>query len=60
MVLKRISREFKFDNLFGVEMSISLFNQIGTDNIGITVCEMDTFQHVYLIDRKKLIEFIYS
>ena len=60
MVLKHISREFRFDRIFGVEIAMSMFNQNGTDNIGITVCEMDTFQYVYLFDRGKLLDFIYS
>ena len=58
--LEHISRRFVFDKFFPVEFAINMFQQNRTNNIGITVTEMDSFQYVYLVNKDRLMEFIYS
>lgn len=43
-------------------MSISMFYLNGTNEqkIGITVCEDDCFQYVYVVDKEKLVNFIFE
>lgn len=57
----KVSSEFRFDNVCIVEMAMSIFQQNDRPSmLGITVCENDTFQYVYLVDKYKLLDFIYS
>lgn len=59
--IQRTSREFRFDRACPVEMAMSMFQQNDRPGmIGITVCENDTFQYVYLVDRFRLMDFIFS
>ena len=61
MEIEHISQRFRFDSVFQIEMSISMFfkNESNKQTIGITVCEDDYFQYVYLVNRQKLMDFIY-
>ena len=58
--LEHISKKFVFDKFFCVEFAINMFWQNHTSNIGITVTEMDSFQYVYLVNKDRLMNFIYS
>ena len=58
MQVESISRSFKFDNVFPTEFCSSMFNLIDSSQIGITVCENDCFQYLYVIEKDKLLEFI--
>lgn len=58
--LEHISRRFVFDKFFPVEFVINMFHQNHTNNIGMSVTEMDSFQYVYLVDKSKFLEFAYN
>lgn len=57
----KVSSEFRFDDVCAVEMAMSIFQQNDRPSmLGVTVCENDTFQYVYLVDKCRLLDFIFS
>lgn len=56
LVPLKVSPPFVFDEVFPVEMSVSVFRT--PRGIGVSVCENDAFQYVYEFDEKTLMSFV--
>ena len=61
-VVQKISNRFRFNDSCPVEFAMSMFFALNSNNktIGVSVCENDAFQYVYLIDKEKLLDLIFN